>query len=291
MITPQPAQRGGSAKSSTRERAVANGRGQHRPCLLRRPRQRTSAAMPPTCSMPNFFKFRRERAARAGAVTSSTNAHLPIAWNGSASSRAGSSARCCSAARTPAWLGAAASVRRAGWTSMTYTDDLRFMPFRRDARHGQRSPRRAGRLQSVLARTHSSSARSRAATHCPQPERAMRAADSVQGRGGSPCPSADRGIGACRTALGAGFVNPVVDVDRVQASYSSLGDLVRDLRGMAATNVLRQRSRRPLTRAALSRGKRRIRFRRPSMAGPSRPSKSSISRPGRGPADRGMRPR
>ena len=48
----------------------------------------------------------------------------------------------------------------------------------------------------------------------------------------------------------AGFSMPVVDVDRIAVRYRSLPDLVRDLRGMGATNVLKARSRRPLTRAA-----------------------------------------
>ena len=50
----------------------------------------------------------------------------------------------------------------------------------------------------------------------------------------------------------AGFAMPVVDVDRVQVSYRSLADLVRDLRSMGATNILRARSRRPLSRAAVN---------------------------------------
>ena len=49
-----------------------------------------------------------------------------------------------------------------------------------------------------------------------------------------------------------GFVMPVVDVDRVQASYESLDRLVADLRRMGATNILNARSRRPLTRSAWS---------------------------------------
>ena len=49
-----------------------------------------------------------------------------------------------------------------------------------------------------------------------------------------------------------GFVMPVVDIDRVQLSYGSLGSLVADLRGMAAGNILHARSRRPLSRAALA---------------------------------------
>jgi hypothetical protein len=84
----------------------------------------------------------------------------------------------------------------------------------------------------------------------PHLRRAMLAADSVQG---GAVPHVHPRIEASALAgllSAAGFVNPVVDVDRVQASYSSLGDLVRDLRSMAATNVLHQRSRRPLTKAA-----------------------------------------
>lgn len=48
-----------------------------------------------------------------------------------------------------------------------------------------------------------------------------------------------------------GFAIPVVDVDRVAVAYSGFDKLVDDLRGMAATNVLSARSRRPLGRAAL----------------------------------------
>jgi hypothetical protein len=84
----------------------------------------------------------------------------------------------------------------------------------------------------------------------PQLRSAMRAADPAQG--GS-VPHVHPRIEASALAgllSAAGFVMPVVDVDRVAASYSSLGDLVRDLRAMGATNVLRARSRRPLTRAA-----------------------------------------
>ncbi len=50
----------------------------------------------------------------------------------------------------------------------------------------------------------------------------------------------------------AGFVDPVVDLDRVTLSYESMASLVRDLRGMAATNRLFERSRRPLSRRALA---------------------------------------
>ena len=47
-----------------------------------------------------------------------------------------------------------------------------------------------------------------------------------------------------------GFLMPVVDVDRVQVSYETLGRLVADLRRMGATSILSQRSRKPLLREA-----------------------------------------
>jgi hypothetical protein len=41
-----------------------------------------------------------------------------------------------------------------------------------------------------------------------------------------------------------------VDVDRVQVSYETLGNLVADLRRMGATSILNQRPRKPLLREA-----------------------------------------
>ena len=43
---------------------------------------------------------------------------------------------------------------------------------------------------------------------------------------------------------------PVVDVDRLQDSYRNLTALVADLRAMAATNILTQRGRTPISRQA-----------------------------------------
>ncbi len=51
----------------------------------------------------------------------------------------------------------------------------------------------------------------------------------------------------------AGFALPVTDVDTVTVRYADLFGLARDLRAMGATNVLAQRSRRPLRRAVLLR--------------------------------------
>ncbi len=78
----------------------------------------------------------------------------------------------------------------------------------------------------------------------------MRAADE---RTGAAAPHVHPRIEAAAFAAllsQSGFVDPVVDLDRVQVSYEALGDLVADLRRMAATNVLRTRSRRSLSRDA-----------------------------------------
>ncbi len=50
----------------------------------------------------------------------------------------------------------------------------------------------------------------------------------------------------------AGFVTPVVDVDRVQVGYRSLASLIVDLRRMGATNILASRSRETLSKAAVA---------------------------------------
>ncbi len=51
----------------------------------------------------------------------------------------------------------------------------------------------------------------------------------------------------------AGFALPVTDVDRVTVRYASPLALMQDLRRMGATNVLTERSRKPLRRATLMR--------------------------------------
>ena len=46
-----------------------------------------------------------------------------------------------------------------------------------------------------------------------------------------------------RRCADAGFIPPVVDIDRVPVSSSSLERLIGDLRSMGATNILRGRPR------------------------------------------------
>ena len=85
----------------------------------------------------------------------------------------------------------------------------------------------------------------------PRLRAAMRTADRLTG---AAAPHVHPRIEAAALApllSNAGFVDPVVDVDRVQVAYRSLGQLVRDLRAMGAINVLVQRSG-PLMRAARS---------------------------------------
>jgi hypothetical protein len=48
-----------------------------------------------------------------------------------------------------------------------------------------------------------------------------------------------------------GFIEPVIDIDRVDVTYPSLDRLVGDLREMGCTNVLTERSRRPISRRGL----------------------------------------
>ena len=75
----------------------------------------------------------------------------------------------------------------------------------------------------------------------PRLRAAMRAADAVTGAA-SPHVHPRIEPGALAHLLSqAGFIDAVVDVDRVQVSYASLDRLVADLRAMGATNMLSAR--------------------------------------------------
>lgn len=83
---------------------------------------------------------------------------------------------------------------------------------------------------------------------------ALVAAESEVSGGASPrvAPFADvRDLGGLLQR--AGFALPVTDADTVDVSYPDPLALMRDLRAMGATNVLLDRSRKPLPRAVLSR--------------------------------------
>lgn len=84
----------------------------------------------------------------------------------------------------------------------------------------------------------------------PRLRRAMRAADAVMGTASPRIHPRIEPAALARLLGSAGFVMPVVDVDRVSASYTEFRRLIVDLRAMGATNILRSRSREPLPRAA-----------------------------------------
>ena len=85
----------------------------------------------------------------------------------------------------------------------------------------------------------------------PRLRQAMRAADAVMGAAAPHVHPRIEPAALAQLLLSAGFAMPVVDVDRIQANYPSLRKLVADLRAMGATNLLNERSRTPLTHAAL----------------------------------------
>lgn len=77
----------------------------------------------------------------------------------------------------------------------------------------------------------------------PQLRSAMRAADRLAGAAQPHVHPRIEASALPSLLADAGFINPVVDVDRVSVAYSSLDRLVRDLRQMGSTNILNARSR------------------------------------------------
>lgn len=83
----------------------------------------------------------------------------------------------------------------------------------------------------------------------PRLRRAMQAAEEAEGLAASPRIHPQIDLRAAGDLLArAGFALPVADGETVTVRYSSLARLVADLRAMGATNVLRDRSTRPLGR-------------------------------------------
>jgi hypothetical protein len=83
----------------------------------------------------------------------------------------------------------------------------------------------------------------------PQLRAAMRAADAARGIAAPHVHPRIEAAALSPLLADTGFMKPVVDVDRVQVSYTSLDRLVGDLRAMAATNILCSRPE-PLTRTS-----------------------------------------
>lgn len=86
----------------------------------------------------------------------------------------------------------------------------------------------------------------------PRLRQAMRAADAVTGAASPHVHPRIEPAALAQLLSAAGLAMPVVDVERVRVAYRGLRQLVGDLRGMGATNILKTRGYSPLGRAALA---------------------------------------
>jgi hypothetical protein len=86
----------------------------------------------------------------------------------------------------------------------------------------------------------------------PKLRSAMRSADSVSGVAAPHVHPRVEAAALAPLLEQAGFVRPVVDVDRTQVSYRSLAALVADLRAMGATNLLTARPHISVTKSSLT---------------------------------------
>jgi SAM-dependent methyltransferase len=87
----------------------------------------------------------------------------------------------------------------------------------------------------------------------PRLRAAIRAAEEAEGVAPSPHIHPQIDVRAAGDLLGrAGFALPVVDSEGVTVRFGHLGQLVADLRGMGATNLLVARSKRPFGRLGLA---------------------------------------
>jgi NADH dehydrogenase [ubiquinone] 1 alpha subcomplex assembly factor 5 len=75
----------------------------------------------------------------------------------------------------------------------------------------------------------------------PELRSAMRAADAITGIAAPHVHPRIEAAALSPLLSDAGFIKPVVDIDRVQVTYGSLDRLVADLRAMGATNILASR--------------------------------------------------
>ena len=86
----------------------------------------------------------------------------------------------------------------------------------------------------------------------PRLRAAMLAADRVEGAAAPRLHPSIDGPSLAALLVSVGFSEPVIDVDRVAVTYSGLDRLVADLRAMGCTNILDQRSKRPIGRQGLA---------------------------------------
>jgi SAM-dependent methyltransferase len=85
----------------------------------------------------------------------------------------------------------------------------------------------------------------------PRLRAAMLAADAVAGHASPRVHPRIDASGLAQLLTSSNFIEPVIDIDRVELGYGSLDRLVKDLRAMGSTNILAARNREPLLRPAL----------------------------------------
>lgn len=86
----------------------------------------------------------------------------------------------------------------------------------------------------------------------PQLRAAMLAADRADGAAAPRLHPSIDGPSLAALLTSVGFAEPVIEVDRVDVAYSDLNRLIADLRAMGCTNVLAERSRRPISKRGLN---------------------------------------
>lgn len=84
----------------------------------------------------------------------------------------------------------------------------------------------------------------------PRLRAAMLAADRLDGHASPRLHPSIDGPSLAALLTSVGFIEPVIDIDRVDVDYPSLDRLVGDLRAMGCTNLLTQRSKKTMTRGA-----------------------------------------
>jgi len=86
----------------------------------------------------------------------------------------------------------------------------------------------------------------------PRLRAAMLAADRADGAAAPRLHPSIEGASLAALLTSVGFAEPVIEVDRVDVAYPDLDRLVTDLRAMGCTNLLAERSRRPISRRGLA---------------------------------------
>ena len=271
VIVPQPGQRGGSARSTTQFPAALNGESSACiPVLSPRAAHRTSARVTDPLFDHQLRALRRDRAARMGVETFLYDRAFEDCLERLSDIRREFPEVLLAGCPNPAWrsmlstpnisvidpgplMAEAAGGDCADLESLPFDaerfdlcvtvgllDTANMLELAVAALHLVLKP--GGLLLGAIAGGQS----------LPRLRSAMLAADSLSGQASAHVHPRIEAPALANLLTGAGFVMPVVDIDRVEIAYRSLDGLVRDLRAMGATNILESRSQRPFGRQALA---------------------------------------